>query len=227
MEPAGAVEDFEVGDGVLVDDDEVGEFAGAHDADVVAAEGLGAPHGGGADHFERMEAGLLQQLELADVVEAVELEDESGVAAGGDVAPSVFVIVDELHPEAVVLLPLDLVGGGPVEPVRAVRLAARLVELPERREGVLVVPLGAHRAHQVAARLVDRERRIDVEVQLHQLVDRGVPLLGAGRRGLLPEAAGLAEAILFVVVVVARRVVLDGPVGEHRLRQSVPVLHPF
>ena len=139
-----------------------------------------APHRRRADHLERMEARLLQQLQLADVIESVELEDEAGVGAGGDVPAAVFVIVQKAHPDAVVVLPLHLVGGRPVEPVRAVRGAARLVPAPQRRQRVAVMPFGAHGPHQIAAGFVDRQRRIDVEFLRHQLVDDGVPLLAAG-----------------------------------------------
>ena len=87
------------------------------------------------------------------------------------------------------------------------------------------MPLGAHGPHQIAAGFVDGERGIDVELLRHQLVDDGVPLVAARRRGLLPEAAGLAKAIALVVVVVARRIVLNGLIREERFRQAVPMLH--
>src|SRR5690606_5516316 len=100
---------------------------------------LGPAHRRAADDFERVEAGFLQQLQLADVVEAVELVDEAAVAARADAPAPVLVLVQETHPETEVLLPLDLVLRRPVEPVGAVRLAARLVELPERRNGVALM----------------------------------------------------------------------------------------
>ena len=63
------------------------------------------------------------------------------------------------------------------------------------------------------------------EVELDQLVHHLVPLLRARRRRLLPEAAGLAEAVRLVGVVVVERIVLDRAVVEQRLGQAVPVLH--
>jgi hypothetical protein len=47
----------------------------------------------------------------------------------------------------------------------------------------------------------------------------------AGLRGLFPEAARLAEAVVLVVVVVVVGVVLDGAVVEEGLGEAVPVLH--
>ena len=173
-----------------------------------------------------MESCFLQQLELANVREAVKLKDETGVGAGGHPAAAILVIVEELHPDSIVVLPLHFVGGRPVEPVRAVRGAAGLIKLPERRQRVLVVPLGPNCAHEIAARLVDVQRRIDVEVQLDQLIDRRVPLVALRRRGLLPQSSGLSESVLLVVVVVVARIILKCPVGEEGLRQAVPMFHP-
>ena len=88
------------------------------------------------------------------------------------------------------------------------------------------MPLRAHRSHEIAARFVDVERRIDIEVQLDQLIDDRVPLVAVGRGSLLPESAGFSEAILLVVVVVVARVVLNRSLGEERFGQAVPMLHP-
>ena len=132
---------------------------------------IGLPFGSGsvcgavqrrrANHFERMEARLLQHLELVDVAEAVGLVDKPGVRSGRDAAAGVLEVVDERHPHLVEPLPLDLVFGGPVEPVGAVRVAVRLIEIPQRRQRVLVVPVGVAHAHHVAARRIDRHGRID------------------------------------------------------------------
>ena len=172
-----------------------------------------------------MESRFLQQLELANVIEAVQLEDESRIGAGGHVPAAILVVIDELHPNAVIVLPFHFVGSCPVEPVRAVRRAARLIKAPQRRQCVLVVPLGTHRAHEIATRFVDGEGRIDIEVQLDQLVDRRVPLLALRRCGLLPQPACLPEAVLLVVVVVTARKILNRAIGEERLRKPVPMLH--
>src|SRR5690606_25667931 len=158
-----------------------------------------------------------------DVVEAVELVDEAAVAARADAPAPVLVLVQETHPETEVLLPLDLVLRRPVEPVGAVRLAARLVELPERRNGVALMPVGVAGAHDVAVGLVDRERRIEHEAELEQLLHHRVPTVAAGLCGLLPQASRAREAMVLGVVVVIGGIVLDRAIIEARLRQTVPV----
>ena len=171
-----------------------------------------------------MKSGFAEQLELSNVVKTVELVDESGVGAGGHAAAAVLVFVDEGHPQPVVVPPFHLVLGRPVKPVRPVGLPVGSVKFPKRGERVLVVPLGAARAHLVAAGFVDRESGHQSEVQLDQLVHHRVPAFAERRCGLLPEPAGLAEAVLFVVVVVVERKVLDRAVREERLGQTVPML---
>ena len=78
-----------------------------------------------------MEPGLLQQLHLLDRGEAPEAVDERRVATHGDPSTHVLVVVEERHPDPVEVLPCDLVGRRPVEPVRAVAFSTRLVEVPE------------------------------------------------------------------------------------------------
>ncbi len=172
-----------------------------------------------------MEARFAQQLELADVVEAVELVDVAAVRAGGDPAAAVLVVDQEGHPLLVVAPPRHLLLGAPVEPVGAVGVARRAVEVPQGGQGVLLVPLGAPRPHQVAARLVDGEGGVDREVEPDQLVDHRVPAFAAAFGRLLPQLARFAEAVLLVEVVVVERILLQGAVDEKRLGQAVPVLH--
>ena len=100
-ERAGAVEDLEVLERVLLDHDQVGEESGADDAELDRralglVQRLGAVQGRGPHDLERVEAGLLQQLELLDVAEAVELVDEPGVRSRGDSAARVLEVVEEL-----------------------------------------------------------------------------------------------------------------------------------
>src|SRR5215510_13142761 len=204
---ARAVQDLQIRDRVFGNDDQIGQFARTdyaelHRPSLLLREQFRAVEGRRADHFERMESRLLQQLQLAYIFETVGLEDEARIRAGGYATAAILELVHEGHPEPVVVLPFDLVLRRPVEPVGAMGFAAGLIEFPQRRQRVAVVPLGTHRAHQVAAGLVDGERRVDGEVEFDQLVHHLVPLLAARRRGLLPQSPGLAEAILFVVVVV-------------------------
>src|SRR5918995_4512393 len=86
-----------------------------------------------------------------DVAEAVEVVDVTAVAADRDDAAAILVLVDELHPQPVVLAPRHLALGRPVEPVRAVIGAARAVPVPQHRQRVFLVPLRAAHAHEVAA----------------------------------------------------------------------------
>ena len=172
-----------------------------------------------------MEARLAQQLELTDVVEAVELVDEARVRSGGDDSASVLVVVQEMHPLPVELPPVVLVLAGPVEPVGPVSPAAGLVEVLLRRERVLLVEVRLAGAHDVAAGFVDGHRRVEPEAQLQELIDQLLPLLASGLCGLEPEAPHVAEAVLLVVVVVVEWPGLDGVVGEHGLEEPVVVCH--
>src|SRR5439155_1042593 len=90
--------------------------------------------------FLLLRLGLLQQLQLADVGESVQLKDETGVGAGGDAPAAILVVIQELHPDSIVVAPFDLVLRRPVVPVRAVGRAAGLIEPPQRRQRVAVVP---------------------------------------------------------------------------------------
>src|SRR4030095_322645 len=143
-----------------------------------------------------MKAGLTHQLQLLDRAEAVQLVDEAGIRADRDAAAAILVIVHERHPQLIVLAPGDFVLAAPVEEEAAVVVAIRRVEIPQLRQRVLVVPIRAPRAHQIARGEINRERRIEREVQRDELLYHGVILLAAARRRLLPQPAGLAEAIL-------------------------------
>ena len=81
-----------------------------------------------------------------------------------DAAAGVLEVVDERHPDPIEVLPRDLVFRRPVEPVGAVRDAVGLIEIPQRRHRVLVVPVGVAHPHHVAARRINRHRRIDDEL---------------------------------------------------------------
>src|SRR5271169_2114254 len=102
-----------------------------------------------------MEAGFLQELELAHITEAEDLVDEAGIAAGADAPAAVLVLVDERHPEPVILLPLDLVLCRPAIPVGAVSAALRRERVPHGFPGVILVPIGLACAHQIAVGVVD------------------------------------------------------------------------
>ncbi|KAG1247630.1 hypothetical protein G6F65_020063 [Rhizopus arrhizus] len=149
-----------------------------------------------------MEPRFLQQFQFAHEAEAVDLEDKARIAAGAHAATQVLVFVDELHPQPVVLLPLDLVRGAPAVPVRAVPAALRLEVLPDRLPGVVVVPVGAARAHQVAVGVVDVERGHEGMAQLQELVHDLAPLGRPRLRRLHEGLAGDGEAVVFVAVVV-------------------------
>src|SRR3546814_18992673 len=114
------------------------------------AERFRARLGRGVDHFERAEPGLAQQLKLLDVAEPVEIVDEPAVAADGDGAAAVLVVVHEPHPATVIILPRHFVLGRPVEPVGTMVGAARALPVPKRRQRIFVVPGGPAHAHEVA-----------------------------------------------------------------------------
>ena len=146
------------------------------------------------------------------------------IAAGADAAAAVLVLVDERHPEAIVLLPLDLVLGRPAIPVGAVSAALRREVVPHRLPGVLLVPVGLPRAHQVAIGVVDREGRHEREVEREEFLQHLVPFGRAGLGALLEHLSGDREAEIFVVVVVVEREVLDHAILEQGFGQSVVML---
>ena len=104
------------------------------------------------------------------------------------------------------------------------RLARRLVEVPLRRQGVLLVPVGVARPHDVATRRVDGHRRVQVEVEVEHLLHHRVPLVRA-RRDHVPLTRHLAESMLLVVGVVVGGVGLHAVVVVHRLEEPVVVGH--
>ena len=206
-------------------DKDVRAFAHLNGAgDVADAEQVGGVGGGGAQDFEGMEAGFLEQFELAHQAEAVELEDEAGVGAGADAAAAVFVVVNELHPDPVVLLPVELVLGGPARPVRTMGAALGLVEFPYRVVGVALVPVGAAGAHDVAVGFVDVESGHEGETGRDEGIQRVVPLLAARLGRLLEHLAGDGEAEIFVAIVVVVGEVLDGGLLEQGFGEAVIVL---
>ena len=138
--------------------------------------------------------------------------------------PRFLVVVDERHPEPVILLPLDLVGGRPAVPVGTMPAALGREIVPHRLPGVVLVPVGLARAHQVPVGVVDGEGRHEGEADLEESFQHLVPP-GRTRLGALSKhLAGHGEAEIFVVVIVVEREVLDDPILEQRLGQAVIVL---
>ena len=75
---------------------------------ILHAEQPGAVPGRVLDHFERMEAGFLVQLQLARDAEAVHRIDVAGVVAGRDQSALVRELAHRVHPDAVLLPPRRL-----------------------------------------------------------------------------------------------------------------------
>ena len=172
-----------------------------------------------------METGFPKQLELADVREAKELVDESGIRARGHDTAAVLVVVEEPHPPNVEVPPGNFLLGAPVKPIRAMRIPAGLVEIHHAGQRVLVVPFGLASPHHVTARLVDGHGGIDAETKFEELIQQCVPLLAAGLVDLVPQTRDVTEAILLVVVVVVERPVLDAVFVQHRFEEPVVVGH--
>ena len=164
---AGAVEQLEIIQRVAAVDQDIGPLSDLERAGILLdTQQLGAAGGGGAQDFQWGEPGLLQKLQLPDISEAIGLEHEAGIAADGDAAAAVLVVVDEAHPEAERFPPLDLVRRRPAIPIGAVPAALRLEIGPERRIGETLVPIGPPRAHQVAVGVVDVESRHEAVARL-------------------------------------------------------------
>ena len=93
-------------------------------------------------------------------------------------------------------------------------------ELFKHRVQVILEPGLVLRTRQVTTRFVYVERRIPRDVRRDHTVEdfhQTIPV------GLAPEVAGVAEAVHFVVVVVARRKVLPA-VHNRGVGDAVPVL---
>ena len=102
------------------------------------------------------------------------------------------------------------------------------VRLEKRRQcgpRVVGVPLCLTRTHQIAVGLINGESGYQRKVQLNELTNGVAPHRRSRFGTLLPQIAGFTESPLLVRVVVVGRVVLNGPVLEHRLRQAVPMFH--
>src|ERR1039458_1756946 len=84
---AGRIEHFEILQRVSIYDDQIGGPTGSHAAQMIfLAEDFGVVAGGLLDDLERMEAGLLVQLEVAEEAEAIHLVYETGIVAHADQA---------------------------------------------------------------------------------------------------------------------------------------------
>src|SRR3972149_1390855 len=191
---------------------------------VPPSQGLRAFQRCGAKDFQRMEPRLSQELQLANVAETVQLVDEARIGAGRHAPTPVLELVPEAHPQAVFVLPLHLVLRRPIEPKRAMGLPTGLVETPQRRERILLVPFRPACSHEIPSRLVNRKGGNQGEVELDQLVHDLVPTVAERRCRLFPKPARFPEPVLLVAVVVVGREVLHRAVDEKRLRQTVPVL---
>src|SRR6185437_15277943 len=93
---AGTIQELEIGQRIMLVHEQVGAHADVDGTDLVldAAEGC-ALRSRGTNHFQRMEAGLLQQLELPDIAETEDLVDEAGITAGADASAAILVFVDK------------------------------------------------------------------------------------------------------------------------------------
>ena len=120
---------------------------------------------------------FLEKLHLLDGGEAEGVVDVPRVRADGDPAAHVLVVVQEGHPHPVEAPPGRLVPRRPVEVVRAVVGAIGLIEVPERRQRVLLVPVGVAATHvDVAAGQVGGHGRVEDHVQRLELGQEGLPL---------------------------------------------------
>ena len=183
-------------------------------------ERRGAVHRGGLNDLERVEAGFLQHLQLVHVAETVGLIDEARIGSGRDAATHLLVVVEQLEPHLVEVPPCDLVFGRPVVPVRAVVGAAGRVERHQRRQRVLVVPVGVTELHQIASGRVDRQRRIEHRAELEVLGEVGLPLRRARLMDLVPQPRDLAEPPLLVGRIHVHRPGLDDVVLQAATRSD-------
>ncbi len=172
-----------------------------------------------------VDATALAKLQLVDVAEAVGAVDEAGIRAGGDAPAHFLVIVHQPEPHLIKIPPRDFIVRGPVIPVGAVVRAARLVEIPQRRQRVLLVPLRHARAHQVAPRRINRQRRVEHRAQREMLLQVRLPLRPARLVNFVPQPRHLPEAVLLVVVEEVHRPRLYHRIFQQRFEMPVEVRH--
>ena len=146
-----------------------------------------------------------------------------GIGSGRDPAAHLLVVVHQLEPDLVEVAPGDFVFGRPVEPVGSVRGAARRVEIHQRRQRVLVVPVGVAERTDVAAGGVDRQRRIEDGAELQVFFEIRLPLRASRCVNLVPQPRHLAEAPLLVARVHVDRPGLDDVVLQQRFEVAVEV----
>ena len=211
------VQQLEVLERVAVDDEEIGDEAFAHFAEpIFHADQLRAVPRRVLDHLERLESGFLVQLEFPRDAEAVHRVDVPGIVSSRNQAALSPELAHRIHPDTVLLFPARLLRARPAEEVRSVVLDRAFEVLLHRRVEVVAEPRLVLRPHQVAAGLVDRERRIPRDVALHHPVDDLVQLR---RVGLRVQLAGAPEAVDLVRVVHLRRERLDA--GQRRVGDTV------
>src|SRR6056297_143919 len=133
-----------------------------------------------------MKSGFSHKFHLLDISKSIQFIDISGIRSKRHTSAPVFIFIDELHPEAVVFLPVYFLLSSPVEPVGSVGPPVGLVEFPKRGKCVPLVPLCTPLSHQVAACLVNSKGRVDFEIVRQQAVHQRVPTVTAGACSLLP-----------------------------------------
>src|SRR6056297_283346 len=133
-----------------------------------------------------MKSCFSHKFHLLDISKAIELVNIPGIRAQCHTSAPVFIFVDELHPEAVVFLPVYFLLSSPVEPVGSVGPPVGLVKFPKRGKCIPLVPLCTPLSHQVAACLVNSKGRVDFEIVRQQAVHQRVPAVTAWTGSLLP-----------------------------------------
>src|SRR5690606_10256553 len=176
---ARAVQQLEVGQRIMIMHEQIGALSYFDSADqMIDSAKRRALAGRRSNDFQRMEAGFLQQLKLANEAEPKDRVDEARVRSGADAPTAILVLVDESHPQSIILFPLDLGLRRPAIPVGTVATTLRCKVSPHGLPGVVAMPIGLPRAHQVAVRIIDRERWHEREAELEKLVEHLVPFFG-------------------------------------------------
>ena len=215
------VEHFDVFEWIAIDDDEIGEPARTNASELVfLPQDARVVAGAVLDDLERIEPCLLVQFHLADEAVAVHLVDKSRIVATADRAAHALEVPERAHPDTIVLFPVHFVGGAPSDEVRSVIRRIRLEVVGERRMQIVTKPWLRLRTLEVAACLVDVERRHPGDAGADHRHQHGIQQF---RIRLAPEAPGPTEAIRLVQIVVVAREMLaeirNGSVGD-----AVPVL---
>jgi hypothetical protein len=107
---------------------------------------------------------------------------------------------------------------GPVKPVRTMGIAAGGEKFSQGRQGIILVPLGIALGSSVPACFINSQGRVNSKIKRYQLITYRIPLVRARFYGLTPQLTGSTKTVLFVLVIVISRIILNSLAAKQRFR---------